>query len=124
MEFWEQGKYFAARIVCDIRKYDHVSPALKSLNWIPVKSKLYLRDAAMAFKCMMGLVPEYLSNKFILRGSISGRVTRSSQQLNIPLCKTATGQKSFYYRIVNVWNAITHELKSSLGVTSLNVILN
>ena len=72
----------------------------------------------MAFKCMMGLVPEYLSNKFILRGSISGRVTRSSQQLNIPLCKTATGQRSFYYRIVSVWNAISHEHKPSLSVTS------
>ena len=56
----------------------------------------------MAFKCMMGLVPEYLSNKFIHRGSISGRVTRSSQQ----------------YRIVSVWNDISHELKSSVSVTS------
>ena len=109
---------FAARIVCNIRKYDHVSPALKSLNWIPVESNLYLRDAVMAFKCMMGLVPEYLSNKFTLRGSISGRVTRSSQKLNIPLCKTATGQRSFYYRIVSIWNAVSHKLKLSLSVTS------
>ena len=51
-------------------------------------------------------------------GSISGQVARRSQQLNIPLCKTATGQRSFYYRIVSVWNAISHELKSSLSVTS------
>ena len=35
----------AARIVCNIRKYDHVSPALRNLKWIPVKSQLYLRDA-------------------------------------------------------------------------------
>ena len=33
----------AARIVCNIRKDDHVSPALKSLKWIPVKSHLYLK---------------------------------------------------------------------------------
>ena len=38
----------------------------------------------MAFKCMAGLSPEYLSNKFISRGSISGRATRNSQKLNIP----------------------------------------
>jgi len=34
---------FAARIVCNIRKYDHVSPALKNLKWIPVKSQLKRR---------------------------------------------------------------------------------
>ena len=32
---------YAAHIVCNIRKYDHVSPALKSLKWIPVKSHFY-----------------------------------------------------------------------------------
>ena len=63
---------FAAIIVCNIRKYDHVSPALKNLKWIPVKSQLYLRDAVMAFKCMNGLAPEYLTNKFIPSGSVSG----------------------------------------------------
>ena len=60
-----------------------MSPALRNLKWIPVKSQLYSRDAVMAFKCMKGLAPEYLTNKFISRGSVSGRVTRNSQQLNI-----------------------------------------
>ena len=109
---------FAARIVCNIRKYDHVTPALKSLKWIPVKSNPYLRDSVMAYKCMTGLAPNYLCNQFISRGSISGRVTRNSQQLNIPLCKTATGQKSFYYRIVSLWNAICPKIKLSPSVSS------
>ena len=73
---------------------------------------------------MNGLAPEYLTNKFIPRGSVSGRVTHNSQQLNIPLCKTATGQISFYYRIVSIWNPIRPELKLSQRVNSLNVILN
>ena len=104
---------FAARIVCNIRKYDHVSQALKNLKWIPVKLQLYLRDAVMAFKCMNGLAPEYLTNKFIPRGSVSGQVTLNSQQLNIPLCRTATGQRSFYYCIASIWNTIRPELKLS-----------
>jgi len=28
---------FACRIVCCARKYDHVTPLLKSLSWLPVK---------------------------------------------------------------------------------------
>ena len=34
---------FAARIVSGTRKFDHVSPAMKNLRWIPVKSHLHLR---------------------------------------------------------------------------------
>ena len=38
---------FACRIVSGRRKYDHVSPALKELRWLPVKKHLYYRDAVI-----------------------------------------------------------------------------
>ena len=78
---------FAAHIVSGTRKFDHVSPALKNLRWIPVKSHLYLRPI-LAFKSMTGQVPNYLSSNFISRGNISSWTTRSSSQLDTPLFKT------------------------------------
>ena len=57
--------------------------------------------------------PKIPKFKFISRGSVNGRVTRSSQLLNIPLFKTKFGQRSFHYRIVTLWN----ELRSSLELT-------
>ena len=104
---------FAARIVSGTRKFDHVSPALKNLRWIPVKSPLYLRDANLAFKSITGQVTNYLSSNFISRGNISGQATRSSTQLNIPLFKTKSGQRSFYYRTVTLWNALKPDFKLS-----------
>ena len=44
-------------------KYEHVTPILRSLNWLPVRDQLYFRDAVLAFKCMSGLAPVYLSDK-------------------------------------------------------------
>ena len=108
---------FAARIVSGTRKFDHVSPALKDPRWIPVKSHLYLRDAILAFKSMTGQVPSCLSSNFISRGNISGRKTRSSSQLNIPLFKTKSGQRSFYYRTVTLWNALKPHFKLSESLT-------
>ncbi len=110
---FQRVQNFAARIVTNTRKYDHITPALKSLKWTPVKTNLYFRDAVMAFKCMMGMVPEYLSNKFSTRGSVSGRKTRNSEKLHIPLCKTKAGQRSFSYRIVNIWNNLPLFVKTS-----------
>ena len=45
---------FAARIVSNSRKYDHISPILKDLEWLPVRQQLYYRHAIMAFKCGSG----------------------------------------------------------------------
>ena len=107
---------FACRIVCGARKYDHITPLLKELKWLPVAKQLYYRSAIMAFKCMTGCAPEYLSTKFVKRVEISNRTTRNSQKLNIPLFKTASGQKTFYYRIVTLWNELDLSLKLSKNV--------
>ena len=108
---------FAAHIISGTRKFDHVSPPLKDLRWIPVKSHLYLRDAFLAFKYMTGQVPNYLSSNFISRGNSSGRTTKSSSQLNIPPFKTKLGQRSFYYRTVTLWNALKLHFKWSESLT-------
>ena len=85
-------------------KYDHVTPLLKSLSWLPVKDQLCYRQVIMAFKCMTGQAPEYLTSQFITRKQVSERTTRSSQNLNIPLFRTPSGQRTFYYRTVKLWN--------------------
>ena len=55
---------------------------------------------------MTGQSPEYLTSMFITRGSLFGHITRSFKKLNIPLFKTSTGQKTFYYRSVYIWNKL------------------
>ena len=102
---------FAARIISGATKFEHITPSLKNLGWLPVKKQVYLRDAIFAFKCMTGCAPTYLTSQFATRRQISDRTTRNSQQLNIPLFKTAAGQRSFHYRIVNLWNSLDKELK-------------
>ena len=97
-------------------KYDHATPLLKSLYWLPVKDQLYYRQAIMAFKCMTGHAPEYLTSQFITREQVRERTTRSSQKLNIPLFRTALGQRTFYYRTVKLWNNLESFLKLNASV--------
>ena len=97
-------------------KYDHATPLLKSLYWLPVKDQLYYRQAIMAFKCTTGHAPEYLTSQFITREQVSERKIRSSQKLNIPLFRTALGQRTFYYRTVKLWNNLESFLKLNASV--------
>ena len=48
-------------------------------------SVMFLRSATLAFKFMTVPVPDYLTSKFTKRFKISGRQTRNSQSLHIPL---------------------------------------
>ena len=104
---------FAARIVTRSRKFDHITPILKQLRWMPVKDHLFYRDALLTFKCMNGKAPTNLCSRFIKRGTISGRSTRNANILDIPCYKTATGQRSFLYRAVTIWNNLPSDIKLS-----------
>ncbi|CAH3111785.1 unnamed protein product [Porites lobata] len=70
--------------------------------------QLYYRHAIIAFKCMTGYAPGYLASQFITREQVSERTTRSSQKLDIPLFRTASGQRTFYYRTVKLWNKVNN----------------
>ena len=85
---------FAARIISGTRKFDHITPVLKTLRWLPVKTQLYLRDAIYAFKCMTDRAPGYLTTQLTTRQEISGGVTRNSQQLNIPRFRTVLSKST------------------------------
>ena len=107
---------FAARVVLGLKKFDHSSQAIKSLNWLPVNDRIYLNDAAMMYKSINKLVPDYLFEKFTLRSQIHTRNTRQRDQLNIPRCRLTTRQRSFTYRGAKLWNNLRDNVKSSDSV--------
>ena len=42
----------AARLVCNLRKYDHVTPLLRDvLHWLPVEYRVEYKLALLVFKC-------------------------------------------------------------------------
>ena len=67
IELLQTVQNFAARIVSGTRKFDHVTPILKQLQWLPIIEQLTVRDATMVFKCLNGLAPPYLCQKFKTR---------------------------------------------------------
>ena len=58
---------FAGRILANTKTFDHITPVLHELGWLTIEELLFLRDVTMIFKCLNGLVPSYLSNKFVKR---------------------------------------------------------
>ena len=87
---------FAERIITDTRNYDHITPAIRQLNRLPVCYMLQLRDAVITFKCLNVLAPPYLCDKFSMRSQVHNCNTRNRNMLQISRCSSTAGQCSFY----------------------------
>ena len=105
------------------KKFDHITPLLKGLRWLPIRQQLYFRFAVLVFKCMTRCAPEYLTSKLVRRSAVSTRNTRNSQLLDIPLFRTASGQRTFQYRVTSQWNELQPALKLSPSVTAFKRLL-
>ena len=91
MELLQTVQNFAVRIVSGTKKFDHVTPILKQLQWLPIMKQLAVWDATMVFKCLNGLALPYLCQKFKTRSEVHNCNTRNRDRLHIPLGRTAAG---------------------------------
>ena len=114
----KEDSYVCLKHVTNSRKFDHVTPLLRELNWLPVKEQLFYRDSVLTFKCQNDLAPQYLTSKFTKRSNIHTRNTRTRNSLQIPLYRTAIGQHTFSYRGANIWNNLHNELRQSASLAS------
>ena len=102
---------FACRIVTNSKKFDHISPKLRELNWLPVKEHLLFRDTVLMYKCINNLAPPYLCNKFSKRSNVHECNTHNQELLQIPIYNTTTGQRTFHYRGAKLWNDLDNNTK-------------
>ena len=52
----------AACVVAETRKFDHITPVLRQLHWLPVHQRITFKLAMITFKCLHGLAPSYLAD--------------------------------------------------------------
>ena len=98
---------FAAWIISGTRKFDHVTPILKQLQWLPIIKHLAVRDATIVLKCLNGIAPPYLCQKFKTRSEVHNCNTRNKDCLHTHTCRTAAGKRAFTFQ--KLWNSLPDE---------------
>ena len=109
----------AARIVLRKKKFDHATPMLKTLHWLPVESRLDYKVLSLAFECFNQTAPEYLSELVPLHQP--QRSLRSASQCRLQLPSVSTGNtnkrtmgfRAFSNAAPRLWNSLPLELKKS-----------
>uniref|UniRef100_A0A8C1S6N0 Reverse transcriptase domain-containing protein n=1 Tax=Cyprinus carpio TaxID=7962 RepID=A0A8C1S6N0_CYPCA len=97
----------AARILMRVRKYDHITPILHSLHWLPVSARIEYKISLLTYQCIYGNAPPYL--KELLTPSTTSRSLHSTNlnRLLLPKTKLSTmGDRAFCSAAHRIWNAL------------------
>ena len=74
----------AARLVCSTPRFDHITPVLFSLHWLPVAYRIEFKILVLTFKAIYQLVPSYICNLVRLKEKCKYQL-RSSEELLLQL---------------------------------------
>ena len=113
----QRSQNHAARIITGTRKYDHVTPALKKLHWLPVRQRINFKILMLTFKALNGLAPTYL--KDIISPYVNKRGNLRSETrhlLELPKVKARFGERSFSFAAPRLWNPLPPVIKNSASV--------
>jgi hypothetical protein len=113
-----------ARVVKGLGKHDHVSPALKSLHWLPVHFRILFKVNLLVFKALAGLAPTYITDLITLQPSF--RQTRSTGNRRIIAPSHAAGGTSraaFAYAAPATWNDLPPKIRSIESVSAFKTAL-
>ena len=63
----------AARLIRGLGRFDHITPVLIDLHWLPYPQRISYKICLLMFKCLKGLAPAYLSDLCVGTAAVVGR---------------------------------------------------
>ena len=109
----------AARLILGGGKYDHITPLLRELHWLPVEHRINFKLLLITFKALNNLAPSYISN--LLHLYTPNRLLRSSSkfQLQVPPSNLKTyGDRAFSVCVPKLWNCLPYHIRCSPSVSA------
>ena len=109
----------AARVLCGLHKYDHITPALQALHWLPIRKRIEYKIAMLCYKYIHMLAPKYLCDMISIY--TPRRRLRSSLDkylLNVPKVTTGFGERAFTYSGPKISNDLLYDVRASESLNS------
>ena len=104
----------AARTLTRTKKYEHISPVLASLHWLPVKSRIDFKVLLLTYKALNDLAPNYLKELVVPYCPLRPLRSQSAGLLVVPrISKTTVGGRAFSYRAPFLWNNLPASIRDA-----------
>ena len=112
----------AARVLTRTKPWQHITPTLKQLHWLPVKYRIDYKLLLLTYKALHALAPQYLSD--LLENYTPARTLRSSDLglLTVPRAKKL-GDRAFSVAAPTLWNALPLGIRQAQTLASFKSAL-
>ena len=109
----------AARITTFTEKYEHITPSLIDLHWLPVEYRIIYKILLLVYKAINGLSPSYISNLLSFCSSSYSLRSCSNKLLQVPRSKLKSyGDRRFSIAGPKLWNSIPASLRKTDSLNS------
>ena len=111
---WLQSmQNMAARLITGTGKFEHITPVLRALHWLPIKSRIEFKIIVLTFRILHGMAPAYLNDLITVQKSNRSLRSYSRSDLLIPKSRTKSyGDRSFSVSAPRIWNALPTSLRA------------
>ena len=107
-----------ARLIFRESKYNHISPLLNRLHWLPVARRIQFRTLVHTFKVLQSSTPTYLSSILHPRQSVYSLRSTAGLTLQIPRAYKQAGDRAFSIIAPSLWNALPLDIRTTNSITS------
>ena len=119
MKKLQRVQNMAARLLHNLKLTDHITPALITLHWLPVKQRCVYKIAIITFKCLQDTGPSYLRDLLVERKH--SRALRSLHQLALETPRSNlkyAGDRSFRVAAPRIWNNLPEHIKAVSNINT------
>ena len=104
----------AARLVSRNRKYDHITPVLQHLHWLPICVRPTYKVLMFVYSVMHEQAPCYLAELLSRRQSNRRLRSASLPLLTLPASHTVThGERRFAVAVKRRWNGLPDNVRTA-----------
>ena len=114
----------AARLVNLSKRYDHISPILRELHWLPVEQRINFKIILLTFKCLHDMAPLYL--KELVKPYEPKRTLRSSSKNLVDTTNfnlRTYGFRAFSVSAPTLWNALPDRIRNCNNIEIFKKLL-
>ena len=107
----------AARMLSLRRKFDHITPVLKDLHWLPVEQRIEYKVLLLTYKALHGKAPAYISQLLSLYTPTRPLRSENKNLLRVPRCRLeGFGRRCFAYAAPSLWNPLPTPVKRASSI--------
>ena len=103
----------AARLIYRKKKFDHITPVLFELHWLPIPQRIIFKVLMYVYNVKSNDCPRYLSNLLVPAKSTRNLRSTKSIRFDQRKVKTKYGLRAFANYGPELWNSIPDSIKNA-----------